>query len=76
METYLIMYFNTSLINSKNATIEKIMRVNYDGDGYPISIETSFLESLEETRDSYIVTNKITQKKTIIRKVPKNVIFK
>ncbi len=51
-------------------------KIIYDDKGYPISIEVGFLESLEENEDSYIITNRITQKKTIIRKIPKNVIFK
>lgn len=52
------------------------MKINYDADGYPISIETNFLETIEETSDSYIITHKITQKKTVVRKIPKNILFK
>jgi hypothetical protein len=53
-----------------------IMKINYDAKGYPISIETNFLETIDETTDSYIITHKITQKKTVVRKIPKYVLFK
>ena len=64
---------NNKLLEILKLKFSKLCNRNiiYDADGYPISIETSIFDKLEETQDSYIIINKITKKKSLLEKFQK-----